>query len=93
MAGGAGAAAAAAAIAPAIKASGVVVRLDAPEFLKVLSRVPDPLVVAATGGFFSTSYEYLVGYKGLAFYTKSSKPLQLPATVEVITANRMWMPG
>lgn len=91
MAAGA-AAAAAAAIAQAIKASGVLVRLDPAEFLKILSRVPDPLVVAATGGLFTKNYQYLMGYKGLAFYTKSAEPLQLPAGAELIAARGIWTP-
>ena len=88
-----GAAAAAAAIAQAIKASGVLVRLEPAEFQKILGRVPEPLVVAATGGLFTKNYQYLVGYKGLAFYTKSREPLQLPADGEVIAANSIWIPG
>jgi len=88
-----GAAAAAAAIAKAIKASGVLVRLDPAEFLKVLGRVPDPLVVVATGGLFTKNYQYLMGYKGLAFSTKSAEALQLPAGAEVIAAESIWIPG
>ena len=88
-----GAVAAAAAIAQAIKASGVLVRLDPAEFMKIAGRVPGPLVVVATGGLFTKNYQYLMGYKGLAFYTKSAEPLQLPATTEVIAANSIWIPG
>ena len=89
----AGGAAAAAAIAQAIKASGVVVRLDPAEFMKIVGRVSDPLLVVATGGFFTKNYQYLMGYKGLAFYTKSSEPLQLPAIAEVIAAESIWTPA
>lgn len=85
--------AAAAAIAQAIKASGVLVRLDPPEFLKIANRAPEPLIVAATSGFFSRNYQYLMGYKGLAFHTKSDQPLPLPATAEVVAAVRIWIPG
>jgi hypothetical protein len=92
-AGGAGAAAAAAAIAQAIKASGVLVRLDPVEFMKIVGRLQDPLVVVATGGLFTKNYQYLMGYKGLAFYTKSAEPLQLPATAEVIAAKSIWTPN
>ena len=93
MAAGGAAAGAAAAIAQAIKASGVVVSVDPPEFLKIISRAPDPLVVTATGGIFSKNYQYLVGYKGLAFYTKSFEPLTLPGSAGVIAAKRIWVPG
>jgi hypothetical protein len=85
--------AAAAAIAQAIKASGVVVRLAPDEFRKVMNRVPDPLVVIAKGGVFSTNFRYLMSYKGLAFCTTSSTPLDLPAGVEVVTAEKIWTPG
>jgi hypothetical protein len=88
-----GAAGAAAAIAQAIKASGVVVRLDPSEFMKIVGRVPEPLVVAATGGLFTKNYQYLMGYKGLAFYTKSAEPLQLPVTADLIAADAIWTPG
>jgi hypothetical protein len=91
MAAGA-AGAAAAAIAQAIKASGVLVRLDPAEFMKIVSRVPDPLVVIATGGIFTKNYQYLMSYKGLAFYTMSGEPLQLPAAAEVIAAKGIWTP-
>lgn len=86
-------AAAAAAIALAIKASGVLVRLDPAEFMKIVGRLQDPLVVVATGGLFTKNYQYLMGYKGLAFYTKSTEPLQLPASAEVIAAKSMWIPN
>ncbi len=86
-------AAAAAAIAQAIKASGVVVRLNPEEFTKLLGRTSQPLVVYAEGGLFRTSYQYLTSYKGLAFFTKSSEAIPLPAGTELVTARRIWIPG
>jgi hypothetical protein len=90
--GGAAAAAAAAAIAQATKASGVIVRLTPENFRSVLDKMKDPLVVYAEGGLFSTKYEYLASYKGLAFYTKSSEPIPLPASVETVIAAKIWIP-
>ena len=84
--------AAAAAIAQAIKASGVLVRLNQDEFRKVLMRVSEPLVVIAQGGVFSKKYQYLMSYKGLAFLTKTNTPVDLPTGTEVVTADRIWMP-
>jgi hypothetical protein len=89
---GAGAAAAAA-IAQAIKASGVLVRVAPAEFLRILHRQKEPLVVHAAGGFFRTNYQYLTSYKGLAFYAKSSEPLNLPSGCELVTAGSIWIPG
>ena len=88
----AGAAAAGAAIANAIKASGVLVRLEAEEFAKILARAKDPLVVVVEGGFFSSKFQYLTSYKGLAFYTRTKNALILPAGAEVVPARRLWIP-
>jgi hypothetical protein len=88
----AGAAAAAAAIANAIKASGVVVRLDALNFQAILRKVERPLVIYAEGGIFSTNYQYMVSYKGFAFVTKTSAPILLPPGVEMVVAKKVWLP-
>ena len=95
VAGGAavGPAAAAAAVANAIKASGVIVRVETADFETILNRAEKPLVVCARGGFFSTNYQYLMSYRGLAFYCKSATPLTLPASVETIQAKKIWIPG
>ncbi len=84
---------AAAAIAQALKASGAIVRQKPEEFLKILHRSKDPLVVITEGGLFSKHYEYMTSYKGLAFYTKAETPLQLPAGAEVVAADDIWIPG
>ena len=93
-AGGAtGAAVAAAAIAQAIRASGAIVRVEANDFVIILSKADKPVVVCATSGFRKKKHEYLTGYKGLVFYTKSNVPLQLPSEAELIVAKRIWIPG
>ena len=85
-------AAIAAAIANAIKASGVLVRLEQDEFLKIIRRVEKPMVVIAGPRFLSKSTKYLTSYKGLAFYTKSVEPLHLPGDAEIITAGKISIP-
>ena len=89
---GGAAAAAAAAIAQAIKASGAIVAVEPEEFLKIVSRARDPLVVTAEGGFFGRSYQYLSSYKGLAFFTKSPEPLNLPGDAELVVSRKIWIP-
>jgi len=89
----AGAAAGAAAIAQAIKASGVLVSLDPAEFSKILCRAKDPVVVTAEGGLFGTNHQYLISYKGLAFFTKADQPIPLPAGTELVTAQKIRIPG
>ena len=88
-----GAAAVAAAIANAIKASGVVVQVTPADFHAILSKIEKPLVLYAKGGLFSTNYQYLVSYKGFAFFTKSSQQILLPTGVETIAAKKIWIPG
>ena len=85
--------AAAAAIAKAIKASGVIVCVEPDDFLGIVKRQPGALVVHATGGFFTTNYQYLTSYKGLAFFTKAPAELDLPPGTEVVQAKKIWVPG
>jgi ABC-type transport system substrate-binding protein len=90
---GGGGAAAAAAIAEAIKASGAIVRVEPNDFMTILQRLDNPLIVHTTGGFFSTNYQYLTSYKGLVFYTKSPIPLTLSTRVEIVKAKKIWIPS
>ena len=86
-------AAAAAAIAQAIKASGVLVTVKPDEFLKILRLAEDPLVVFASGGWFSPKFQYLTSYKGLAFFTGSAEEIALPAGTQLVVARGIHIPG
>ena len=92
MGGAEAAAAAAAAAAQAIKASGAIVRVEPDEFRKLLNRNADGLVVHAVVWLFSPGHKYLMGYKGLAFYTSSREPVPLPGTCQVVEARKIWIP-
>ncbi len=83
----------AAAIAQAISAAGVLVRMEPHEFVKLLERKAEPLIVQSTGGFFRKHHRYLMSYRGLAFFTKSPTPLELPPDAEVVMAASIWTPG
>ena len=91
--GAAAGASAAAAIANAVKASGVLVRLDQTDFITILSRVKDPLIVYAQQKFLKITHQYMVSHKGFVFYTKVHEELLLPAGAEVVRANKIWIPG
>lgn len=93
MAAAAGAAAAAAAVANAIGAAGAVVTVEAEEFLKILARTQEPLVVQAEGGFFKHKYQYLTGYKGMIFFASSNEPVPLPADAVIVNAEKIWVPN
>lgn len=87
-------AAAAAAIAQAIKASGAIVRMEPNDFLQIVYRAEEPLVVMATSKVFGkVSYKYITSHKGLAFYTKSSRALDLGSGAELVSAKTIWIPS
>jgi len=69
------------------------VRLEPPEFAKILRRNAQPLVVYAEVGIFGRKYQYLTSYKGVAFFTVSREALPLPADTELVTARRIWIPA
>ncbi|MCL2615614.1 MAG: hypothetical protein FWD30_02320 [Dehalococcoidia bacterium] len=94
MSGAATAAAAAhAALVQAVKVSGVLVRLEPDDFMRILNKNRDGLVVLAQGGFMNRGFGYLTSYKGLAFYTKSPVELDMPGSVEVVNAKQIWIPN
>jgi hypothetical protein len=88
-----GAAVVAAMIAEAIKASGTVVRVEPDQFLRIVAKIDQPLVIYAEGGMISTNYQYMVSYKGFAFFTKADEEIELPPGIEVIVADKIWIPG
>ena len=40
-------------------------------FVQLVARIDEPLVVRAHSRFLGERFEYLVGYRGLVFYTKA----------------------
>lgn len=92
MGAGAVAAGAHAAIANAVKASGVLVRVTPEDFMAILKRMDEPLIVVGQGGVFKKHYRYLTSYRGLAFHTQSSDALVLPRRAEIVAATQISMP-
>ena len=68
-------------------------RLEAAGVVEILTRPKEPLVVHATAGLLTTNYQYLTSYKGLAFFTKATVPLNLPRGTELVYAKSIWVPG
>jgi len=75
----------------AVRASGTIVYLEPGEFVRLLQVTQSPLVVHAVGGIISANYKYLTSYKGLAFFSKSPIPLDLPSGCELVVAKRFWL--
>jgi hypothetical protein len=87
-----GGGAAAAAIANAIKASGVIVKLKEEDFIKVISRAENPVVVVSRGGFMKKDFDYLLAYKGFVFFARTKEEINLPGTAEIIATQQIWIP-
>ena len=88
-----GAAAYAAIIANAVKAAGAIVRVEPESFAGIVRKIDKPLIVYTRGGLFTTNHQYLTSYKGFVFYTKSREQIDLPKGVEIIVADKIWIPG
>jgi hypothetical protein len=86
-------AAAAAAMMQAVRAMGVIVKVKPEEFVKIVRRASEPLIVRAPHGIFSSKHDYLVSYKGFAFYTSTNEDLRLPPDAELMEADSMYVPG
>jgi hypothetical protein len=91
--GAAAAAAIHAAMVRAVKASGVLVRVEPDAFQAILSKSRGTLVIASTGGIWRKEFQYLTSYKGFAFFTKTSTGLNFPGDVELVSAKQIWMPS
>lgn len=88
-----GGAAVAAAIANAIKASGAIVRLKEEDFIKVISRADNPIIIISRGGFMKKDFDYLTAYKGFIFYVRAKNEMNLPGNSEIISAQQIWIPS
>lgn len=86
-----GAAGAAAAIANALKAMGVVVAVEPAEFLQILGRCEQPMVVHSPRAFL-TKHKYLTSYRGFCFFTQSGEELLIPLSVEIVESKKIFVP-
>ena len=77
----------------AVKASGVIIKVEPREFLKLLRMAEAPLVVHATGGIFTKHHQYLLSYRGYCFYTKAGSPIPLSSDAGVVEAKQIWTPS
>ncbi len=76
----------------ALKASGVIVKLEIADWLKILERTERPLVVIGSGGMFKKHNQYLTSYRGLAFFATSKDTIVLPPRCEVVQAKSISIP-
>ncbi|MBF2064601.1 MAG: hypothetical protein IGS39_09310 [Calothrix sp. C42_A2020_038] len=65
---------------------GTGVRVRCEDFLNILDKNPDPLVIVTAEGFFTKLYKYATAYKGFVFFTESLDKLEFNSNIEVINA-------
>ncbi|MEM9922219.1 MAG: hypothetical protein AAF915_00435 [Cyanobacteria bacterium P01_D01_bin.50] len=65
---------------------GTGVRIKPEDFMAIISKSEDPLVVETAEGFFTKIYKYATAYKGFVFFTESLNRLQFTAHTEIIQA-------
>lgn len=70
---------------------GTLIRVDPQTFLSIIEYNTEPLILVATSSILRRK-QYLTTYKGVAFVTKSSQPLDLPAHAEIIPVRRLVIP-
>jgi hypothetical protein len=70
------------------RATGVRVKLE--DFLAILSKVEEPLVIITSVGLFTKIYKYVTAYKGFIFFTESLDKLEFNTKTEIIYAQNFW---
>jgi hypothetical protein len=94
MSNGAGAYGAAAAghiMEEALKAIGSIIVVEPKDFVRIVEKNTDAIVVHTSGGMLSKN-KYITSYKGLIFFTKTKEELELPANIELMRAKKMMLP-
>ena len=76
----------------ATRATGVIVHVDAGDFQALIKRAVEPMILVARGGVFKKHYQYMTTYKGLAFFTRSDRPLEFAGRHEKIMVKKLWIP-
>ncbi len=77
----------------AVMASGAIIKVDSAVFLEITKKVEIPLIVhSIEKTFFHEMHKYLTSYKGLFFYTESKYSILLPNEIELLEADRVWIP-
>ena len=65
---------------------GTGVRIKEEDFMTIVSKSEEPLVIETAEGFFTKIYKYATAYKGFVFFTESLNKLHFTAHTEIIQA-------
>jgi hypothetical protein len=75
-----------------LKAAGTIVQVNAHEFLRMVERQDEPLVVTRGPKVFHKNHIYLTTFKGFTFFCSSRGELSMPGKAEVFTVRSIWIP-
>jgi len=76
----------------ATKAMGPFVEIESNDFLEIVNRQKEPLVVHASKGMFSKKQQYLSPFRGIYLYCESTTPLEITSGASIISAKKLWIP-
>ena len=65
---------------------GTGVHVKCEDFITILSKSEDPLVIMTAEGLFTKIYKYATAYKGFVFFTESLDKLHFGKEIELIQA-------
>ncbi|WP_414529912.1 hypothetical protein [Nodularia chucula] len=69
------------------RGTGVFVKLE--DFLSILAKIEQPLVIITSEGYFTKIYKYVTAYKGFVFFAESLDKLEFGSNIEVIYAQSL----
>lgn len=77
----------------AVKSFGILVKLSHNDFLALVEKDANALILKTRSKMWFFGYRYLISYKGFAFYTNSTLELKLPKDREIMLIDRIVIPG
>jgi len=76
----------------AVKACGCLIELKPADFIELVARTEEPLVVLAHTGIILKTFEYMTSYKNFCFHTESKTVLKFTNKIELVVAAKMTIP-
>ena len=67
------------------------IKVEPEKFKVILDKIDDALVIIGKDGLLAKKSVYMTYYKGFYILCKTFKELQLPDSVEIISAQKIWL--
>ena len=77
----------------ATMASGIIIEVNLEDFYFIMGKLEKPLIIISSNKLLlGKMNQYLISYKNFIFFTEDKQPLELPSNVEIIEAEKIWVP-